>query len=119
VSLLLLAGLGIQDAETQVAVRLQRAHTEFLSQCESLAVVGGGLFGLWGMALCYDLAKEAQGPGLVAVLVMLAADFNRMPSLVQGVLDPSGVQIPFAQRDDANHMVQDDSHGGGLLHHPL
>jgi hypothetical protein len=49
----------------------------------------------------------------------MAADFNRMPRLVLGVLEPCGSQIPFSQRDDAKHMVKDVPHGVGLLHHPL
>jgi hypothetical protein len=43
--LLPLAGLGVEGAESQVAMRLQRAHAQFLGQGQGLAVVGGGLLG--------------------------------------------------------------------------
>lgn len=118
-SLLSLPNLGIPCAETQVAVRLQRTHAEFFGQGKGLTVVGVGLFDLWGITLCRDLAKETQGPRLVAALLMLAAGLSSMPRLVQGVPEPFGPQIPFAQRDNAKHMVKDDPHGVGLCHHPL
>jgi hypothetical protein len=117
VSLFPLSRLGVYGTETQVAVRLQRVHIKFVGQGKSLAVASVGLFDFWEMALRRDLAEEAQCPRLVAALLMLAADFNRMPGLVQGVFKPSGSQVRFAQRDNAKHMVRDDPHGGGLLHH--
>jgi hypothetical protein len=97
----------------------ERTHPQCIGQGQGLLVVGFGLFELWRMALRRDLAKQAQGPRLVAAFVMLAADFNGMPSLVQSVLESPGLQIPFAQGDNAKHMVKDISHGVGLLHQPL
>ena len=57
--LLPLAGLGVEGAETQVTMRLQRAHANLLGQGESLAVLGGGLVDVWGLATHGDLAKES------------------------------------------------------------
>ena len=49
--LLPLACLGIQRAKAPVAVGLERAHAEFVSQGEGLPVVGFGWCDLWGIAM--------------------------------------------------------------------
>ena len=49
--LLPLAGRGVQRAKTIVTVGLQRAHTHLLSQGEGLAVMGGGLVDVRGIAM--------------------------------------------------------------------
>ena len=61
--LLPLACLGVQRAEAEVAVRLERTHAEFLGQGEGLAVVGFSGFDLWRLPARVDLAEEPQGVG--------------------------------------------------------
>ena len=75
--LLPLAGLGIQRAKAPVAVRLERAHAEFLGQGEGLAVVGFGLRALWGLAPRRNVAEEAQGIRLVAPFLVLTGKRQR------------------------------------------
>src|SRR5262245_13713618 len=67
--LLRLASRGIQQAEAAMTMGLEGTHVQLLGQAEGLAVVGFGLFGLWGMAMRRDLAEEPQDPCLVAVLL--------------------------------------------------
>src|SRR5262245_1633755 len=57
--LLLLLGLGIQRAQAMVAVGLEGAHSEFLSQGKGLLVMDFSLLDLWRLALCRDFAEEA------------------------------------------------------------
>src|SRR5262245_23955610 len=64
--LLPLAGPGVEGAEAEVAMRLQGAHVEFLSQGEGLAVVGGGLVDVRRLATPSNLAEETEGMRLVA-----------------------------------------------------
>ena len=68
--LLPLPGPGVEGAEPQVAMRLQWAHAQFLSQGEGLTVVGGGLGDIRGSAMRGDLAEEAQGMRLVAAFLV-------------------------------------------------
>ena len=76
--LLPLACLGIQGAEAEVAVGLERAHAEFLSQGEGLAVVGFGRLDLRGIAPRRNVAEEAQGIRLVAAFLVLTGERQRL-----------------------------------------
>ena len=53
--------LGIQGAQAEVAVGLERAHAEFVGQGQGLAVVGFGQLVLRGLTSRRDVAEEAQG----------------------------------------------------------
>jgi hypothetical protein len=66
--LLALAGGGVEGAEPQVAMRLQRTHPQGLGQ--GLAVMGGGLRDLRRLAPCRNVAEEAQGIRLTATLLV-------------------------------------------------
>jgi hypothetical protein len=57
-----LTDLGIQGAEATVAVGLQRAHAEFLSQSQGLLVVGFGLRNIGRIGMGMDDAMEAVDP---------------------------------------------------------
>src|SRR5215813_9048051 len=56
--LLPLASRGIQRAQAQVAVGLERAHAEFLGQGEGLLVVRCGWLVLWRLAPRRNVAKQ-------------------------------------------------------------
>jgi hypothetical protein len=64
--LLSLASLRVEGAETEVAVRLQRTHAEFLGQGEGLAVVSFGGLDFWRFPLCGNVTEETQGIRLVS-----------------------------------------------------
>jgi hypothetical protein len=52
----------VQFAQTDVAMRAERAHAECFSEGESLAIVVFHLPDIKGMFACRDLAKEASSP---------------------------------------------------------
>jgi hypothetical protein len=68
--LLPLAKRGIQCAEAEVAVRLERAHPQFFGQGEGLAVVISSLIALWGLTPRRNLTEEAQGIRLVTAFLV-------------------------------------------------
>ena len=75
--LLPLAGRGIQCTQATMAVRLERAHAQFLGQGEGLLVGGVGLFNLWRLVTRRNVAEEAQGIRLVAAFLMFAGERQR------------------------------------------
>ena len=74
--LLPLAGLGVESAETQVAMGLKRAHADRLGQGEGLAVVIFSRLDLRGSALGRDVAEESQGIRLIAPLLLGSCDLE-------------------------------------------
>jgi hypothetical protein len=56
--LLTLVYPSVEEAEPQVAMRLERAHAKFLSQGQGLVVVGFGLPDLRGLSMCGDVTEE-------------------------------------------------------------
>ena len=57
-----------------MAVGLQRAHTNLLGQGEGLAVMGGGLVDIWGLATHGNVAEETVRMRLVAASRMGAGE---------------------------------------------
>jgi hypothetical protein len=64
--LLPLADCGVKGAEAEVAVGLQRAHTEFLGQGESLPVVDFGRCDIGRITMPGNLTEQLQGTRLPA-----------------------------------------------------
>jgi hypothetical protein len=65
VDLLPLSRPAIQDAEAEVAMGLEWAHAELVGQGEGLAVVARGQLCPRGLAMCRNVAEQAQGIRLV------------------------------------------------------
>jgi hypothetical protein len=76
--LLPLASLGIEGAETQVAVGLKWAHAEFLGQSQGLVVVASSLINVRGVATHSNLAQETVGIRLVAASCVGAGDLEEL-----------------------------------------
>ena len=57
---------------------LERAHAQRLGEGEGLAVVAYGWLGLGGRLARRALAEEPQCPGLVAALLILAGELERL-----------------------------------------
>ena len=76
--LLPLACLGIQGAETVVAVRLEGAHTQFFGQGEGLLVVGFSLRDIKGVGMGMDSAKLVQRVRLVPAFLELPSQVERL-----------------------------------------
>ena len=115
VGLLRLPRLRIQHAQAPVAVRLERAHAQFLGQGEGLLVVR-----LWparppGGAPRRNVAEEAQGIRLVATFLALTgmracARRGRAPPP-----DRQPASAPPPGRDDRTPEIY-SCHGHGLFH---
>jgi hypothetical protein len=101
--------LGIECAEAQVTVRLERAHAEFLSQDESLLVVGFGLRDIRGICVGMDGAKLVERVRLVPTFLELPGHVKRLAGALPGLLavarqttdlaelcDPEGLMLPSA-----------------------
>ena len=95
--LLPLADLGIQRAEAEVAVGLERAHAELLGQGEGLAIMGFGLLAHPEARAARNLAEEAQGIGLVATFLMLTGERQRLFGEGVRLLQVAGQQLRLAQ----------------------
>src|SRR5262245_19326982 len=67
------AHLDVEGAQAQVAVCLQGTHAQFLSQSESLAVVGLGRLALRRFTMRRNCAEEAQGISLVAAFLVFTS----------------------------------------------
>jgi len=78
-----------------VAVGLERAHAEFLSQGESLAVMGGGRGDVRGSAMCGDVAEEAQGIRLVATFLVRTGKRQCLLGERLRLLQVTGPQLRF------------------------
>jgi len=72
------ASLEREQAEAAVAMGHERTHTELRGQREGLVVARFGVWALWGLALRSDLAKQPEGPCLIAPFVALASSLEGM-----------------------------------------
>src|SRR5262249_912766 len=84
-SLLALASLRIQHAEPPVAVRLERAHTQFVGQGKGLLVGGFGLLGIRGGGVGLDDAKLVQRERLRAAVLLLLGQVERLARVLPGL----------------------------------
>ena len=88
---------GVEGAEAQVAVGLERAHAQFVGQGEGLAVVGFGLLDIRSIAMGVHLAKESCGPRLTAVFLRLVGMRVCLHRQCLRLRIPAGQPIDFAQ----------------------
>ena len=95
--LLPLAGCGIQRTETTLAVGLEWAHAEFLGQSQGLSVVGFSLCGVRGLALCCDLAKQPEGPCLIAAFPALTGEAQETLCQAVRLLHTTGQEVTLSQ----------------------
>ena len=99
-----------------VAVRLERAHAQFLGQGEGLAVVTGGGLALGGRLVRRALAQEPQGPGLVAALLVLAGEIDRLHGACVRVFQATRQQIHLTEAGDQERQRSQPAPGDRLLH---
>src|SRR4029453_4689814 len=84
--LLALAGRGIECGEVPVAMGLEWAHTEFLSQGECLLVVGFGLRDIGRVGVGMDGAQLVQRARLVPTCLLLPGQVERLVCVLPGLL---------------------------------
>ena len=79
--LLPLACPGVQRAEAEVTVRLERTHAERFGQGEGLTVVVFGLVCLRGIAMQCNIAEKAQCPRLGAPFLVGTGELQSSPGM--------------------------------------
>jgi hypothetical protein len=84
--LLPLAKAAVQLAEAEVTMGGEWAHPELIGPDESLAVVRLGRLLIRRLRLRADLAEKAENPGLVAALLLPAAEVKGAPGNFERVL---------------------------------
>jgi hypothetical protein len=89
----------VQFAQTSVAMRDERAHAEFFSESESLAIVVLRLPDIKGIFARRDLAEESKSVRFVSSLFVPAGETQGAPCGGTGIRFPIGQQIRFAQPD--------------------
>src|SRR5262252_9211119 len=98
---------GIQGAKSPAAMGLERAHAEFLGQGEGLLVMICSRLALRRLALCRDLAEEAQGIRLVASFLVRTRDLQRTLSKGMRLLHAAGQQIRIPQGETTECLITD------------
>src|SRR5439155_10339832 len=114
-SLLPLADLGEEGPETQVAMRLQRAHANFLSQGKGLAVVAGSLVDVRGLATPGDLTEETAGMRLIAASCMGVGGFEEAPGKCTRLLHTADEQACLTQLGEHERMEKHTASGDHAL----
>ena len=109
----------VQFAQTDMAVRDERAHAEFFGEGESLAIVVFRLPDIKGIFARRDLAEEQKSVRLVSSLFVLTGETQGALCGGTGIRFPTGQQIRFAQPDGpqrfALHGRAQDGALDGLL----
>ena len=103
--LLQITGSPVQFAQTDVAMRDERAHAEFFSEGESLAIVVFRLPDIKGIFARRDLAKEPKSVRLVSSLFVLTGETQGALCGGTGIRFPPGQQIRFAQPDGPQRLA--------------
>src|SRR5262249_1567916 len=95
--LLPLASRGVQGAETQVTVGLERAHAQLLGQGRGRLVVSFGLFGIGRTGVGVDGTKLVQRARLVPALLPLPGQIERPTRVLPGLLAASRQPTDLAE----------------------
>ena len=103
--LLRITGSPIQFSQTNVAMRDERAHAEFFSEGESLAIVVFRLPDIKGIFARRDLAEEPKSVRLVSSLFVLTGETQGALCGGTGIRFPPGQQIRFAQPDGPQRLA--------------
>lgn len=90
--LLPLTSRGVQGAEAEVTVGLERTHAEILGQGKGLAVVGFSRLDIRGVAMNGDAAEQSPGIRLVALLLLGLGDVTCPGRVLHGVLQATRQQ---------------------------
>src|SRR5215472_16540458 len=97
--------LAIQGAETEVAVGLEGAHTEFVGQGEGLLVVGFGLRDIRGIGVGVDNAKLMQRVCLVSASLVLPGQVERLARVLPGLRVASRQTTDLTEPCDPAGMI--------------
>src|SRR5262245_55077279 len=101
-SLLMLADVHGQLAETEVAVGDEGAHPELLSERERVTIVAVSV--VRRIAASDGVAEEPQRPRLVAALTALAGKRQGSFGECDRILQLAGMEIDIAQEDEKERL---------------
>ena len=87
-----------------MAVGLERAHPQLVGEGEGLLVVGFGQCGVRGIAVCGNLAEEAQGIGLVATLLAFTGERQRALGESLRLFQAASQHLRLPQRETTGHL---------------
>src|SRR5262245_28120485 len=90
-----------------MAVGDEGAHPELLGERERVTIVAVSV--LRGIATSADLAEEPEGPRFGAALTALAGKGQGSPGEFEGVLEPVGEDIRFAQIHQEERLQKSES----------
>src|SRR5262245_20373563 len=76
---------------------LEWAHTEVLSESESLVVVDCSLCGVRGLTLCGELAQQPAGPGLSAAFLVVTGEHQETRCQAVRLHHTTGYEVALAQ----------------------
>ena len=99
-----------------MAVGLQRAHANLLSQGESLVVVDFGLFNRWRIAAHRDLAEEAQGIRLVAAFLVRTGMCQGTLGQELRLLQATSQELRLSQGETTERVEVNHFRCSGLFH---
>ena len=88
-----------------MAVRLERAHAQFLGQGQGLLVVGFGLRDIGGIGVGLDDAKLVQRERLVPAFLLLPGQVERLAGVLPGLLAASRQTTDLAEPCDPAGMT--------------
>jgi hypothetical protein len=100
-----------------MAVRLQRAHSHLRGQGQGLAVVGGSLVNVWGLATPGDLAEEPAGMCPVAMPGVGVGELEETCGEGTGLIHAADEQTRLAQLGEHQRMEEHATAGGKALQH--
>ena len=100
-----------------MAVRLERAHAEFVGEGESLLVVGDSGLDLRGLTLRRNVAKQVQSIDLIAAFLVRMGE--RKGTLGEGVgfLQAAHPHLCLPQSKGTECLIADHVLSHGLFHH--
>src|SRR5262245_56309299 len=97
-SLLSPASRGIQRAEAEVAVGLERVHCQLVGKAEGLAVVLLSRLDRRRIEMRMDFAQEPEGPCLVSSFFMSTSELDGLQRARVRVLEVASQQIALTQQ---------------------
>src|SRR5262245_48233657 len=112
-----LADRGVEGAEPQVAMRLEWAQAQLLSQGEGLAVMGFGGLDLWGITMRGNLAEEPAGMCLIATSCVGTGEIEEAPGQCTRLVHAANEEQGLAQLGEYEGMEEQEPPSGHALQH--
>src|SRR5919201_392990 len=100
-----------------MAVGLERAHAEFFSQRQSLAVVGFGLVVLWWLTSCRNVTEETVRMCLIATSWVRPGEVEKACGERTRLVRTTDEEQGLTQLGEHERMAEHAVPGGNALQH--